>query len=420
MELKRIIHPIGQGAFYTEELCFNGKYFNAVYDCGSITDKNILENRIDSYLDNLKKQQNKEVKPVIDIVFISHFHNDHTNEIDYILTNADVQLLVLPQLNNGQILESFIYNYYSTKNIDNISNNLLSILVNKQENYPYKDNNIRTKIKYISIVKEEQRNNSKDFIIVSFDEVEKKFTVSYSNVIPKDSNDFLYIPYNLNIKEKTDKFIKFFIKKVKEFYDKDKNFQKELQKKGIQKGNIDNIVNNINLELLKHIVESMGISKCKHIYTEFFKNDHNSYSMPVFSGLNYKNSYRILSLINRKYCKCCFYGCIKNTSINNLNCLYTGDYEAEKNFDSLQKFYNNLNLWKTIKTIQVPHHCSRNNYHPDLYSNIFSCFISIGTTNTYGHPNIDTLTNIQNKICDVNIITENPLTEKIYNYLFKE
>lgn len=413
MKLKRIIHAIGQGAFYTEELCSNGKYFNAVYDCGSITDEEVLKNRIDYYLDILKKQQDKEKKPIIDIVFISHFHDDHTNGIDYLLKYADVKLLVLPQLNSGQILESFIYNYHSTGTIDNISNNLLSILANKNKVYSYKDNNPGTKIKYIPISEAEQRKDRKDFIIVSLDDGDKTFTISYSNIIPKYSNDFLYIPYNLNVKDKTNVFTEIFIERVKEFYDKNHNFQNRLQKKGIQKENIEDIVNNINFELLKLIVESMGISKCKDIYTEIFGSNHNSYSMPVFSGLNYQNGYCILPLINRKYCKCYFY----DSSINNLNCLYTGDFETIKNFDNLQNFYNRLNLWNTIRIVQVPHHCSKNNYHPELYSTMFSCFISIGTTNTYGHPNVDTLTNIQNKICDVNIITENHLTEKIYSYL---
>ncbi len=409
MELTRIIHPVGQGAFYTEELCSNGKYFNAVYDCGSVTDNNILEKRIDCYLDNLKKQQDKEEKPVIDIVFISHFHNDHTNGIDYLLKNANVQLLVLPQLNSGQILESFIYNYHSTGNIDSVSNNLLSILANKHEAYSYKDNNPRTKIKYISVREEEQRNDSKDFIIVSLDDGDKIFAISHNNVIPKYSNDFLYIPYNLNIKDKTNIFTKFFIEKVKELYDKDYNFQNKLQEKGIQKENIEDIGNNINFELLKQIAENMGVNKCKEIYTEIFGSNHNSYSMPVFSGFNYQNDYCILS---SKCYKCCFYG----SSINNLNCLYTGDFETTKNFDNLKNFYNRLNLWNIIKIVQVPHHCSRNNYHPELYLNIFSCFISIGTTNTYGHPNIDTLIAIQKHVKDVNIVTEDISTMQIYQY----
>ncbi len=412
MELTRIIHPVGQGAFYTEELCSNGKSFNAVYDCGSITDKNILENRIDCYLDNLKKQQNKEEKTEIDIVFISHFHNDHTNGIDYLLKNANVQVLVLPQLSNGQILESFIYNYHSTGNVDSVSNNLLSILVNKHEVYSYKENKTKTKIKYISVVEEEQRNDSKDFIIVSLDDGDKTFDISYNNLIPKDCNDFLYIPYNLNIKNKTNGFTKIFIEKVKEFYDKDYNFQNKLQKKGIQKENIENIVDNINFELLKHIVESMGVSKCKEVYTEIFGSNHNSYSMSVFSGLNYQNTYCILPLINGKCCKYCFY----SSYINNLNCLYTGDFETTKNFGNLRKFYNRLNLWEIIRIIQVPHHCSRKNYHPELCSTIFSCFISVGTTNTYGHPNIDTLIAIQKQVKDVNIVTEDISTMQIYKY----
>ena len=35
MEVTRIIHPIGQGAFYTESIKTNDNLYNVVYDCGS-------------------------------------------------------------------------------------------------------------------------------------------------------------------------------------------------------------------------------------------------------------------------------------------------------------------------------------------------------------------------------------------------
>ena len=33
MEVTRIIHPIGQGAFYTESIKTNDNLYNVVYDC---------------------------------------------------------------------------------------------------------------------------------------------------------------------------------------------------------------------------------------------------------------------------------------------------------------------------------------------------------------------------------------------------
>lgn len=70
MIVSRIIHPVGQGAFYTERISTNGKTYNVVYDCGSGCRKNptsVLKREIASYYTK---------EDTIDILFISHFDND--------------------------------------------------------------------------------------------------------------------------------------------------------------------------------------------------------------------------------------------------------------------------------------------------------------------------------------------------------
>ena len=64
--LTRAIHPVGQGAFYSEIFSARKKTrFTAVYDCGS-NDKEYLKTNIEKF-------------GTVDLVFISHFHNDHIN-----------------------------------------------------------------------------------------------------------------------------------------------------------------------------------------------------------------------------------------------------------------------------------------------------------------------------------------------------
>ncbi len=86
MILKRVLHPIGQGAFFTEQFIKAGEeksYLNVVYDCGSIgTRKNlpqILKNEISTAFDK---------EDHVDLLFISHFDEDHTNGLDYLLDNT--------------------------------------------------------------------------------------------------------------------------------------------------------------------------------------------------------------------------------------------------------------------------------------------------------------------------------------------
>lgn len=74
MELQviRNIHPVGQGAFYSETLHRHGlnddKY--VVYDCGVLPMSSRLEEEIKNFLPK---------GSVIDVLFISHFHADHVN-----------------------------------------------------------------------------------------------------------------------------------------------------------------------------------------------------------------------------------------------------------------------------------------------------------------------------------------------------
>lgn len=73
MVIKRVLHPVGQGAFFTEQFYDeSGKVVhNVVYDCGSFTSQpNLLEYEI---------RNTFERNAHIDLLFISHFDEDHVN-----------------------------------------------------------------------------------------------------------------------------------------------------------------------------------------------------------------------------------------------------------------------------------------------------------------------------------------------------
>jgi beta-lactamase superfamily II metal-dependent hydrolase len=83
----RTFHSVGQGAFYTEKhILGNGKKFTVVYDCGSKA-KTHLETRIASIFPE---------KYQIDILFISHFHDDHINGIDFLKKHCCIKRVVMP------------------------------------------------------------------------------------------------------------------------------------------------------------------------------------------------------------------------------------------------------------------------------------------------------------------------------------
>lgn len=95
--LLREIHPVGQGAFYTE--MFSEAYFEpykvVAYDCGGI------------------QQYVQRSKPV-DVLFVSHFHEDHINGVKYLIEkNQDIEIYI-PKVSPQTLLLDFVYNLDKT------------------------------------------------------------------------------------------------------------------------------------------------------------------------------------------------------------------------------------------------------------------------------------------------------------------
>lgn len=97
MKLIRYIHPIGQGAFYTEQFFDdnNQKIATVVYDCGSSSNKTALEREI---CGTFKKED------IVDILFISHFHADHINGIEALCKRAHIKNVLIPFYNKEERL----------------------------------------------------------------------------------------------------------------------------------------------------------------------------------------------------------------------------------------------------------------------------------------------------------------------------
>lgn len=95
--LKRILHPTGHGAFFTERILQDGKEdFIVVYDCGATDnkEKELLEKEIKEFFSS---------GDTIDILFISHFDSDHVNGIG----------LLKPYItNNTKLVMPFSYEYF--------------------------------------------------------------------------------------------------------------------------------------------------------------------------------------------------------------------------------------------------------------------------------------------------------------------
>lgn len=107
IQYEQKFHSVGQGLFYSSYLQINkGNKANIIFDCGSNSTK-CIEEKIKDYLAvGIKK---------IDLLIISHLHEDHVSGLDYLLNNITVDTVVIPYLIPYDRLLLQILNYGKKK-----------------------------------------------------------------------------------------------------------------------------------------------------------------------------------------------------------------------------------------------------------------------------------------------------------------
>ncbi|WPX09500.1 MBL fold metallo-hydrolase [Anaerocellum danielii] len=134
MENQFNFFSVGQGLFATATWC----NFNIVYDCDS-TRMSIIEDQVKNYVMNVLT--NKK----IDILFISHFHEDHINGLFYLLEMATevgcIFMPYIPLINRIYIILQLLARNRKT------SNNLGRLVEFVFDPVSYLSNNFSGKIK---------------------------------------------------------------------------------------------------------------------------------------------------------------------------------------------------------------------------------------------------------------------------------
>ena len=389
MRLERTIHPVGQGGFYTEHLVDENQDFFVVYDCGG-NSKPFMER----YLSDFIRENTRGGKMIIDALFISHLHADHINGLRFLLEmeNVKVKYLFLPQLTDDLLAETLMFNAFQNhENVQELTDFILSLYGESSGRYhetrivqvePYREQDNRNS---------ESQNNSVDInnINISRDirDIENLSLIK-SGTRLTTGTPWWYIPYNLRVKKK--------------------------KKKGFYKYLIDELrLDRLDYSRMPDVVQGYGISRLKGVYKDYFGNNHNSYSMTLFSGMRDPSCYKIKRCHHVWNLNCYT---PYHVSHESPNCLYTGDFEAQTYYDDMKQFYGSL--WPTIESIQVPHHGSMFNLHQPMYKNAIRGFISVGKGNKYHHPHKMTLIELYNNGCLPIVVTEDDRTKFVSYYSF--
>lgn len=363
MIVSRIIHPVGQGAFYTERINTDGKTYNVVYDCGSTTaykvnkGKPILEAEIKTFYD---KNEN------IDLLFISHFDYDHVNGLKYLKDYCNIKRVIMPLIPTAA---RWIY-------LSQLDDDLQLLMTNPEEFF-----GVTTKI--VKVRNTNGDNFRPDDVYVHDEEGAGVPAIisSGTKIKFRSFSDWCYIPFNFDEDARYKKLI-----------DLIADHGLELDK--LLNGNVDYIIENradIN-NAYKKVVKSNGSS--------------NESSLIVYSG-PVSDRHHFIRKSNQSFNLP--YVCRRSRYVYNafpdleemVACLYLGDTDlnqASGGCGIIEAIYLNLgDVRHNIGTIQVPHHGSEKNFNDDIlwYRYPKLCFASFGMQNKYGHPSYKVVAEVE-------------------------
>lgn len=328
IKLIRTIHAVGQGAFYSEHF-LNDKgetVFRTVYDCGAQSSSKLKHQIKSSFLTNEE----------INLLFISHLDNDHVNGIVELKRSTRIKIVVLPLLDD------------SLKNMYLVFANpaLRQILLSPQDFFN------GSHIIYVKAV-ERGKDIVNGSIDLSIDNPLPHVISSGTNIICSSvSSQWCYVPYNYDD-----------VNRITEF-------SALMQKYGINPNKLNAVS---EVDIYQPLLKKAYVDVC---------NNSNNSSLVLYSG----------------GCTDMFPSRLMHESLNMSRkmaegCLYLGDVnlnQKESRMSLMEDLMLRLqSVVRHIGVIQLPHHGSKCNFHPGLFSMGLSpkvFFASFGTTNSFGHP----------------------------------
>lgn len=344
----RTFHPVGHGAFYTETIVSNQRTYNIVYDCGLDTKKyssDFKKKDLKIYIDNLYCEDD-----IIDLLFISHFHDDHINGIEFLKDRCKkIEKVVMPLLDNEK--KALAHLSLALEGGD-------TTIINDPQSYFGQE----TRIIYVNPISDDNNEKPNSYYLNDFRP--NATTINSGDKILVDI-DWYYIPFNY----KQNVRFEAFCDQLADIIGDDENLKefKEALENPLLTIDIDTVV--------KIIKNTESKNKLKKAYEEAGKTGGgikeqplNLVSLILYSGD--KNTK--IKTCNKKIC---YDRCFRK---NSSGCLYLGDTNLNQ-IGIVSDIKRHLaSFWKTITIMQVPHHGAEPNYNSTimLHPSIKFVFIS--------------------------------------------
>lgn len=380
MNMTRTFHPIGQGAFYSEEFYNSEKgcIFRAVYDCGSLKYCGLQRNSDGTPL----KRKDIEERVVqafpdghgVDILFVSHLDDDHVNLIPCLKPFKDHQIrrVILPLLSAEE--RYMLTGYHLSRSRWGRISDALNSIINNPEDYFGND----TKVTFVRPADEERSlmGNEVDDEGVGVDDLQREVPsltkISIGNNLPDSGRmlRWLLIPYN---------------HKPLRYY----NLKGELKNAfgaGFQIANLkdpDFVIKNLK-----------DLRRCyKALSDGINRNSMALYSGPLDDTCLSSIGEVVGCDIWGRCCPCdqfaeCWLDRVLRHELSSIfhgcpGCLYTGDISLDEAdlTKAFEKFVRNIGM------VQLPHHGSLDSFgNGNLPIDGRVCVATYGEKNQFGHP----------------------------------
>ncbi|SDX52736.1 ComEC/Rec2 family competence protein [Flavobacterium degerlachei] len=404
-------HPVGQGSFYTGHLKLynkSHKEFNFVYDCGSLSDRNNINESIKYYKKRLWHNS-------LDVLFISHLDDDHINGVKDLLDGIRCENIYLPYLTPFERL--FVAITHNLRDVDNF-NDFINFVISPSDYILSIEGANIGKINYIKGNSEndlphdkapEKPLNPDNFDNEFIDNLEILLKSEFNEEILKLTKDQKIVFKKANGKLKFGIVWEFYLYNEPGTTNQTDNFIESIEK--IYGFRVNEQLTQAELNTILSARDNLKKLKIK--FRNTFKNLNKTGLIVQHKPLAHKQSFlhkeeSFHSNIEHYFNP--FYRRLKRFHFKNIDpieynwgvTLLTGDIGLNQIENS---FYvkNHLNY---VLVFQVPHHGSNTGWNRDFLRNLnhkgkTSAIINFGYGNTYGHPKPNILLDLDSDNFDI-------------------